>query len=185
MNATELKKGMVILHDGDLHQVHEYSHVKPGKGGAFLQTKLRNLNTGSMIQHRFRSQENIEVPFLERKRFQYLYDDSSGSCFMDLETYDQLFLDAATVGDAKHYLIPELEIELTRHEGKVVSLELPTTVNLEVKVTDPGLKGDTVTNVQKPATMETGLIVKVPLFIEQGEILKVDTRTGEFLGRAN
>ncbi|MDP6114058.1 MAG: elongation factor P [Planctomycetota bacterium] len=185
MNATELKRGMVILHEGDLHQVHEYTHVKPGKGGAFLQTKLRNLKTGSMIHYRFRSQENIDVPYLEKKNFQYLYDDGQQFCFMDLESYDQVFLDAATVGDAKNYLVPEFELQLTRHEGNVVGLEMPTTVNLTVKVTDPGHKGDTVSNVTKPATMETGLVIKVPLFIEQGEVLKVDTRTGEFLGRAN
>ncbi|MDA0839614.1 MAG: elongation factor P [Planctomycetota bacterium] len=185
MNATELKKGMVILHGGALHQVHEYMHVKPGKGGAFLQTKLRNLKTGSMIQCRFRSQENIDVPYLEKKNFQYLYDDGQLFCFMDLETYEQRFLDEATVGDAKNYLIPELEIQLTLHEGNVVGLEMPTTINLTVQITDPGHKGDTVSNVTKPATMETGLVIKVPLFIEQGELLKVDTRTGEFLGRAN
>jgi len=185
MNATEMRKGMVILHQGDLHQVHDYSHVKPGKGGAFVQAKLRNLKTGAMIQHRFRSQEDIEVPFLEKKNFQYLYDDGDQFCFMDLESYEQMFLDSSVVGGAKDFLIPELEIQLTFHEGNVVGLELPTTVDLKVTETAPGHKGDTVTNVQKPATMETGLVVKVPLFINEGEALKIDTRTGEFLGRAN
>lgn len=185
MNANDIKKGMIILFNKELHQVHEYQHVKPGKGGAFIQTKLRNLERGAMIQQRFRSTENIEVPYLEKKKFQYLYEDSSGFCFMDLESYDQTFLAPDLIGDTKNFLGPELEVEITFYNGKVVNIELPTTVILTVTETEPGMKGDTVTNVQKPATLETGHVVKVPLFIEKGEKLKVDTRTGEFLGRAN
>jgi len=185
MNANDMKKGMIILFNKELHQVHETIHTKPGKGGAFMQTKLRNLERGSMIQHRFRSNETLDVPFIERKKFQYLYDEGSSFCFMDLEAYDQTFLTENDVGDAKNYLHPELEVELVFHEGRCVGLELPTTVNLKIIQTDPGLKGDTVTNHTKPATLESGLIVKVPLFINQDEVVRVDTRSGEFLGRAN
>ncbi|MBI2194679.1 MAG: elongation factor P [Planctomycetes bacterium] len=185
MNATEIRKGMVIIHENELYLVHDFQHVAPGNWRAMVQTKLRHLKRGNMIQHRFRSTDKIEVAYLEKKKCQYLYREGDRFCLMDLETYDQIFLNEEQAGDAKNFLISELEVELTFYEGQVIGIELPTTVNLKVTETEPGAKGDTVTNVTKAATLETGLVVKVPLFINKGELLKVDTRTGEFLGRAN
>lgn len=185
MNATEIRKGMVLIHENELYLVHDFQHIAPGNWRAMIQTKLRHLKRGNMVQHRFRSTDKIEVAYLEKKKAQFLYRESDRFCFMDLESYDQIFLNEDQAGDTKNYLVPEMEVQLTSYEGQVIGIEIPTTVTLKVTKTEPGLKGDTVTNVTKAATMETGLVVKVPLFINQGELLKVDTRTGEFLGRSN
>ena len=185
MNATDIRRGMVLNFEGDLFIVHDFTHITPGKGNAVVQTKLKNLKSGTIISRRFRSVANIDVVFLETKTMEYLYQDGSNYCFMDTETYDQIMFSNDVVGDVMPYLAPNAQVQVTFHEGQPVGVEIPAAVVLEVTQTEPGVKGNTVTNVFKPATLETGLDVKVPMFIDIGDKVKVDTRTGEFLERAN
>ena len=184
MNATNLRKSMVIKRDGELYQVHDYQRVKPGKGGAFVQTSLRNLSSGNITKVRFRSSDDIELADMDSRRVQYLYKDDNDFYFMDTRDYNTFDVPAAVVGDSKYYLKEEMTIEIDFHEGLPISLELPTSVNLKVAQTVPGVKGDSVSNNTKPATLETELVVQVPLFVNEGELVQIDTRTGEYLGRA-
>lgn len=185
MNATDLRRGSVIKVDGELCVVTGFQHVTPGKGQALMQTKIKNLRTGSITQRRFRSTDKVEDVFLDTKVMEYLYQDGSGYVFMDAKTYDQLTLGEDAVGEVMGYIPPNQQVKVTFHEGSPLSVDLPASVVLEVTETDPGEKGNTVTNVSKSATLETGMVVKVPLFVNQGEKIKVDTRTGEFMERAN
>ena len=176
---------MVLRVKGDLFVVHDFQHITPGKGNAVVQTKLKNLKSGTIINQRFRSTESIETAFLETKTMEYLYQDGANYCFMDVETFDQIMLSDDVVGDVMPYLAANAQVQMTFHEGKPVGVDIPAAVVLEVIETEPGAKGNTVTNVFKPAKLETGLEVKVPLFINVGDKIKVDTRSGEFLERAN
>ena len=185
MNATDIRRGTVIDVDGDPCVVTDFQHITPGKGQALMQTKIKNLMTGSITQQRFRSTDKVEEIILETKVMEYLYQDGRSYVFMDIKTYDQIDLGEDAVGEAMPYVTPNQQVKITFHEGKPISVDLPAAVVLEITETDPGEKGNTVTNVFKPATLETGLVVKVPLFVSQGQKIKVDTRTGEFIERAN
>lgn len=184
MNAFDLRKGRAIMYQGVIHTVMEYQHIKPGKGPAYMQVTLRNTKTGNSVQVRFRSSETVEEVILESKKLQYLYRDSLGFHFMDLEDYNTLTLPEEMVGEDRCYLKEGDEITVEYHGQTPLSLELPTTVSLKVTSTIPGHKGDSVTNLQKPATLETGMELDVPLFIKEGDVVTVDTRTGKYGGRA-
>ena len=184
MNATSLRKGMVIKHDGELYQVHDFQRVKPGKGGAFVQTSLKNVKRGNIVKVRFRSSDDVEAAEMDSRRVQYLYNDGNNYYFMDMKDYNTFDVSSEVVGKNKDYLKEELMLEIDFHEANPIAIELPTSVALKVEKTDPGVKGDSVSTNTKPATLETGLVVQVPLFINEGELLQIDTRTGEYMGRA-
>ena len=183
-STAEFRRGLKIEIDGKPYTIVEFQHVKPGKGGAFVRTKLKNLETGQVLEQTFRSGAKVDIPDLEENNVQYLYQDGDSYVFMDNDTYDQLFIAEEYLGDAVDYLKPNIDVKVVFFNGKPIGVELPITVELEVTDTEPGLKGDTATGATKNATLETGLVVQVPLFIEQGEVLKIDTRTGEYLERA-
>ena len=185
MNATDIRKGQVLRYEGDLCIVHDFQKVKPGKGGAFIQTTLRNLSTGNINKVRFRSSDDVEQLTLDTRRVQYLYKDDASFYFMDMKEYNTFEIPAEMVGDDKNFLTEEMTLQINFCEGNPIELQLPTTVDMKVTYTEPGVKGDTVSNNFKPATIETGLTVQVPLFIENGELITVDTRNGEYVGRAS
>lgn len=185
IDTGSLRKGVIIEHEGDLLRINEFQHVKQGRGSAFVRVTLRNIRTGSTVQQTFNAGTRFAVARLERQRVQYLYADGDDYNFMDMDTFEQFVLDAETLGDALNYIKIEDTIDLLTYEGEPLDIELPTSVNLEVTQTDPGFKGDTATGGNKPATVETGLVVTVPLFISEGEIIKIDTRTGEYLERVS
>jgi len=182
--ATQLRPGMIIRHNNDLHSVFSVEHRTPGNLRAFIQAKLRNLRTGAMFEHRFRSPDPIEKITVDQVEMEYLYCDGSSYYFMDTSTYEQTHLTKDTLGDAVDYLIPNLTIKVEFFDGKAVGIELPQTVELTVVETEPGLKSATASCVTKPAKTETGLVVQVPPFINQGEKIKVDTAEGMYLSRA-
>ena len=183
-STAEFRRGLKIEIDGKPYTIVEFQHVKPGKGGAFVRTKLKNLETGQVLEQTFRSGAKVDIPDLEENNVQYLYQDGDSYVFMDNDTYDQLFIAEEYLGDAVNYLKANIEAKVLFFNGKPIGVDLPITVELEVTETEPGVKGDTATGATKNATLETGLVVQVPLFIEQGEMLKIDTRTGEYLERA-
>ena len=183
-STSDFRKGLKIEFKGDPYVIVDFLHVKPGKGGAFVRTKIKNMITGRVLEETFRSGEKLGRPNVEEKNMQYLYLDSQGYCFMDNETYEQTFLDPEQVGDNKGFLKENIDVYVQFYNGKAVGLDLPTTVTLAVVQSDPGVKGDTATGATKPATLETGLVVQVPLFINEGDILKIDTRTSAYLERA-
>ncbi len=183
LSATEIKRGTVLKMDGELYLVVDYQHVTPGNWRGMVQAKLKSMKQGSIVQKRFRSTDKVEDVFLEHRNMEYLYKDGENYCFMDTENYEQILLPKEAVEDAMSYMTLNSQAKIAFYEGKALSVELPTSVSLKIIETDPGMKGDTVVNVYKAAKVETGLIVKVPLFINNGEVIKVDTRTGEFLGR--
>jgi elongation factor P len=182
--ATQLRPGMIIKHNNDLHSVFSVEHRTPGNLRAFIQAKLRNLRTGAMFEHRFRSPDPIEKINVDETEMEYLYNDGDGYYFMNTENYEQLHLNRDILGDAVDYLIPNLQIRVEFYNGKAVGIELPQTVELTVLETEPGLKSATASSVTKPAKTETGLIVQVPPFINEGEKIKVDTAEGVYLSRA-
>lgn len=183
INATEIRKGIVIKVDNELYLVVDYQHITPGNWRGMVQVKLKSLKQGNVVQKRFRSTEKLEDIFLDQRTMEYLYKDGDNYCFMDLENYEQILLPEDVIADAIPYMKLNSQVKITFCEDKAISVELPPSVILKIVETDPGMKGDTVVNAYKPAKMETGLVVKVPLFINNGEEIKVDTRTGEFLGR--
>lgn len=183
ISVTELRKGRIIKLENDLFSVVDYAHHKPGKGKAYVKTKLRNLDKGSVIDKTFYASDTVEEVFVERKPAQYLYQDGENYVIMDLESYDQIPVPADTIGDGIYYLKEEMEVEIDLYDGHVINVEMPNHVILEVTYSEPGLKGDTAGSAKKPAEMETGLKVNVPLFIETGDKLKIDTRTGEYIER--
>jgi elongation factor P len=183
VSTNELKRGMTLDLDGVLFQIIEFQHVKPGKGGAFVRTKLRNVKTGAVTDRTFNAGVNVGLAIVERKDMQYLYRDGDDFVFMDTATYDQHHVPAAIVGDVASYLTEGSTAIVAMHGGAAIGLELPASVVLRVTRTDPGVKGDRVSGAMKPATVETGLLVQVPLFIEEGDSVKVDTRSGEYLTR--
>jgi len=175
---------MVIEFKSNLWSLVEFQHVKPGKGPAFVRTKLKRVDTGKVVEETFRSGEKIEEVRLERRDYQFLYKDGDFLTFMSLETYEQISLPADTMDDLTKYVKESETVSMLLREGDPLTVEPPANVNLLVAQTDPGLKGDTAQGGTKPATMETGLVVQVPLFIEEGETLRIDTRTGKYLGRS-
>src|SRR5262249_16512671 len=182
VSTAEFRKGLRIVFDGEPYTIVDFQHVKPGKGGAFVRTKLKHMRQGRVIDNTFRSGEKVELVDFEDKRMQFLYKDDRFH-FMDMETYDQVSLSEDEVGDAALYLKDNTEVEVLYMDGSPVSIELPNFIELAVARTDPGVRGDTAQGGTKPATLETGAVVQVPLFLNEGDIVKVDTRTGEYLGR--
>jgi len=183
MNATNIRVGQILEFDGDLYRVHWMQHHTPGNLRAMIQTKLKNLKSGTMIEKRFRADERVEKAQLEEKEMEWLYKDGSGYHFMDHSTYEQMTISTEAARDIDHYLIPSAYVSISFYEGQPVSINLPTTVDLVVKETQPGMKRATATASPKPATLETGLVVQVPQFVEVGDKVRVNTETGEYLER--
>jgi elongation factor P len=184
ISATQMRPGMVIKFNNDLYSVFSVSHRTPGNLRGFVQAKMRSLRSGSMTEHRFSSEDKVEKAVLEQHDMEYLYDDGEYYYFMNIETFEQLHLMKDLLGDATQYLIPQLKVSVEFYEGKPMSVELPPTVDLTVVETEPGLKGASVSNVTKPAKMETGLVVQVPPFITEGEKIRVNTAEGTYQERA-
>ncbi len=182
--ATQMRPGMVIKHNNDLHSVFSVEHRTPGNLRAFIQAKLRNLRTGAMFEHRFRSSDAIDKITVDQVQMEYLYQDGDNHVFMNTENYEQLHLGKDVLGDAVDYLTPNLQISVEFYDDKPVGVELPQTVDLKVVETEPGLKSATASSVTKPAKTETGLVVQVPPFINEGEKIRVDTSEGAYLSRA-
>ena len=183
MRASEMKKGQSVKVDDKLYIIVDYQHVKLGKGGAVFQTKLKGIADGNIRDIRLRAEENIEEAFLDKRNYEYLYSSPNEHVLMDLETFDQITLDDDAFGEGPKYLKPNTQLQVSMYEGTPVVVSLPNTVDLVIVDTAPEIKGATATNQNKPATMETGLIVSVPPFIKVGEKLRVDTRTGEYVTR--
>jgi elongation factor P len=183
MRASEMRKGQTVKIDDKLFAIVDYQHVKLGKGGAVYQTKLKSLIDGTIQNIRLRAEETVEEAFLDKRTYEYLYSSGSEHVLMDTTTYDQITLDDDAFGDGPKYLKPNTQLQVSMYEGKPVIVTLPNTVDLKVTDTPPEIKGATATNQNKPATLETGLIVQVPPFIKLGELLRVDTRTGEYVTR--
>lgn len=183
LSANNMRPGMVIIHDKELYSVFSITHRTPGNLRAFVQAKIRNLRTGGLIEYRFRSDDRVERAVLDEMEMEFLYRDGDAFYFMNTENYEQTHLNSEALGEAVQYLIPNLKIKVEFYEGKPVSVELPQTVDLEVTDTEPGLKGATVSNVTKAATLETGLVVQVPPFIDRGEKIRVGTAEGNYLER--
>ena len=184
MQASALRPGMVIKYNNDLYSIFNMVHRTPGNLRAFVQVRMRNLRNGSMMDNRFSSTEQVERVALDEQEMEYLYDDGENYYFMNTESYEQIFLTKDLLGDATEYLIPNIKVHVEFYNGKPISVELPATVDLKVLETEPGLKGSTVSNVTKPAKLETGLVVQVPAFINEGEKIKVSTSEGTYLERA-
>ena len=182
--ATQMRPGMVIKHNNDLHTVFSVEHRTPGNLRAFIQAKLRNLRTGAMFEHRFRSSDLIDKITVDQVKMEYLYQDGENHVFMNTENYEQLHLGKDVLGDAVDYLTPNLQISVEFYDDKPVGVELPQTVDLKIIETEPGLKSATASSVTKPAKTETGLVVQVPPFINEGETIRVDTSEGAYLSRA-
>ena len=183
-STNDLKNGLVLNLDGELWSVVEFQHVKPGKGGAFVRTTLKNVLSGKVVDRTFNAGTKVETASVDKRTMQYLYADGDDYVFMDLANFEQLQVPGVTVGEASNYLLPEAEVTVAVHENVALYVELPTSVVLEITYTEPGLQGDRSTGGNKPATVETGATVQVPLFITNGEKIKVDTRDGRYLGRA-
>lgn len=181
--SNDLKNGLVLNIDGQLWTVIEFQHVKPGKGPAFVRTKLKNVLSGKVVERTFNAGVKVETANVDKREMNYLYNDGSGYVFMDNQTYDQMTLSDEVVGDAKDYLLENQEAIVAVYEGNPIYVELPASVVLEITFTEPGLQGDRSSGGTKPATVETGLQIQVPLFVEQNTRVRVDTRTGEYLGR--
>ncbi len=182
--ATQLRPGMVVKFNNELHTVFSMVHRTPGNLRGFVQAKMRNIRSGSMIEHRFSSEDKVERISLDEQEMEYMYDDGESYYFMNTENFEQMHLSKDMLGDGVNYLIPQLKVNVEFYEGKAISVELPPSVEMEVKETEPSLKGATVSNVTKPATMETGLVVQVPPFIGAGERIRVNTTDGSYLERA-
>jgi elongation factor P len=184
ISTNDFRTGATVEIDGAIWQVVEFQHVKPGKGSAFVRSKLRNLETGSVVERTFRAGEKLARAHLDRKEVQYLYNAGDEYTFMDIETFEQMSLDAKQLGDNKLYLLENMNIFLLYFNDRLIGIELPNSVELKVTRADPGLRGDTASGGTKPATLETGLVVQVPLFIQEGDVLRIDTRTGLYIERA-
>jgi elongation factor P len=183
ISTNQFKNGTAIKVDGKRFTIVYFQHVKPGKGGAFVRTRLRNMDTGAVVEKTFRAGEKVENIRTESRQMQFLYSDGDLMHFMDAQTYEQLAVPAEVVGEAANYIVPNGEVSLLLADGEIVSVEPPAHVDLEVVETDPGLKGNTAQGGSKPATLETGLTIQVPLFVAQGEKVRVDTRSQEYLTR--
>ena len=184
ISAGDFRNGITLEIEGNVVQILEFQHVKPGKGAAFVRTKLKNIISGGVIEKTFRPTEKFPAARIDRVEMQYLYSDGDLWHFMNVETYDQIALNSDDIGDSLKFVKENDMVKVCSHNGKVFAVEPPMFVELDIIDTEPGFKGDTATGAIKPATVETGAIVYVPLFIEQGEVIKIDTRTGEYLSRA-
>ncbi|MCC7499199.1 MAG: elongation factor P [Bryobacterales bacterium] len=184
ISATQLRPGMVIKFNNELYSIFSMVHRTPGNLRGFVQAKMRSLRSGSMMEHRFSSEDRVERAVMEEVEMEYLYDDGEYFYFMNTESFEQTHLTREILGDGVQYLIPQLKVNVEFHEGKAISVELPATVEMTVVETEPGLKGATVSNVTKPAKLETGLVVQVPPFVNEGERIKVSTSEGTYLERA-
>jgi elongation factor P len=183
ISAGDFRNGVTIELEGNIYQIIEFQHVKPGKGAAFVRTKLKNIKSGGVVEKTFRPTEKCPTARIDRKDMQYLYADGDLFYFMDVETYDQIALDSASIGDALKFVKENEMVKMCSHNGNVFAVEPPLFVEPEITETEPGFKGDTATGASKPATVETGAVVSVPLFVNQGDVIKIDTRTGEYLSR--
>jgi elongation factor P len=183
ISTNDLKNGITLELDNGLFQVVEFQHVKPGKGGAFVRTKLRNVRTGNVFDRTFNAGIRVEQAILERSDMQFLYRDGDDYVFMDTETYDQRHVAPVALGDAADYLVESMMAQIAIYQGEIVSVEIPASVELTVSDTEPGIQGDRVSGARKPATLETGKVVQVPLFVNVGDKIKVDTRSGEYMTR--
>jgi len=184
VSTNDLKNGMVLNIDGQLWQVRFFKHHKPGKGQAVVRTKLQNVKSGAVVERTFNAGVKVDQAILDKREMSYSFHDGDNWVFMDSQTYDQLPIDEAILGDDTRWLVENQAVFVAMHEGKPISVELPAAVELAIKHTDPGVKGDRVSGATKPATLETGATIQVPLFVETGDRVKVDTRTGEYLTRA-
>ncbi|MGC8659872.1 MAG: elongation factor P [Desulfomonilaceae bacterium] len=182
-STSDFRKGLKIEINGEPFNIVDFLHVKPGKGGAFIRTTLKSLVTGNVIDRTFRSGEKIDKPDLEEKSMQFLYESEGEFHFMDSETYEQLFLVEENLGEAKNYLKENINVTVLFHNGKPIGVEVPIFVELTVTTTEPGVRGDTAAGATKPATLESGFTVQVPLFVNEGDVLKIDTRTGKYIER--
>jgi len=184
ISVNDIRNGMTIEVDDQVYQVIEFLHVKPGKGAAFVRTKLKNVVTGGVIETTFRAGEKVQRANVDRREFQFLYENQGVWTFMNTETYEQIELTDEQIGDGKNYLVENMIVQIAEWRGSIIGVDLPNTVELRVVETEPGFKGDTATGTYKPAKLETGYVVQVPLFINPGDVLKIDTRTGQYLSRA-
>ncbi len=184
ITAGDFRNGVTFEMDGQVCQVVEFQHVKPGKGAAFLRTKIKNVITGAVTERTFSPTDKFENAYVERREMQYLYADGDLYYFMDMDTFEQIPIDSHVLGDSLKFVKEEMMVKILSYKGNVFAVEPPTFVELEVTATEPGVRGDTATNTMKPATLETGAEIKVPLFINIGDKIKIDTRVGEYLSRA-
>ncbi len=184
ISTNDFKTGVTVEIDGDAWQVVEFQHVKPGKGAAFVRAKMRNLCTGAVVERTFNAAEKLENAVVERRDMQYLYENEGMYVFMDNETYEQIELNKEQLGSAINFLKENMDAKVTSFKGRILGVELPNTVTLTVVETEPGIKGDTATGGSKNAKLDTGYVVKVPLFINEGDVLQIDTRTGAYIARA-
>lgn len=183
VSTAEFRNGLKIEIDGDPYVIVDFQHVKPGKGGAFVRTKIKSLKSGNVIDRTYRSGEKVDVPELEEKTMQYLYAADKDRVFMDTATYEQVSLNEKQLGDSINYLKENMEIKVLYHKGQPINIDIPMFVELAIAKTDPGVRGDTASGGSKPATMESGAVVKVPFYLNEGDIIKIDTRTGIFIER--
>ena len=184
ISAGDFKNGLTIELEGNVFQIMEFQHVKPGKGAAFVRTKYKNVITGAVVEKSFNPNDKYPTAFIERKDMEYSYEDGGLYYFMDTETWEQIPISADILGDSFKFVKENMVCKILSYKGNVFGVEPPNFVELKVTKTDPGFKGDTATNATKPATLETGAEIKVPLFIDEGEVIQIDTRTGEYMGRA-
>lgn len=184
ISAGDFRNGLTFDMDGNVYQIVEFQHVKPGKGAAFVRTKIKNVITGGVVERTFNPTEKFPTAYVERKDMQYLYSDGDLYYFMDMETYEQEPINKDVLGDGFKFVKENMECKVLSYKGSVFGVEPPFFVELQVTKTDPGFKGDTATNASKPATLETGAEIRVPLFIDEGDMIRVDTRTGEYMERA-
>lgn len=184
LSAGDFRNGLTFDMDGNVFSIIEFQHVKPGKGAAFVRTKIKNVITGAVVERTFNPTDKFPTAYIERKDMQYLYNDGDIYYLMDKESFEQLPINASDVGDSFKFVKENMDVKVLSYKGKVFGIEPPTFVELEITETEPGIKGDTATNVTKPAKLETGAEIRVPLFINEGDRIRVDTRTGEYMERA-
>jgi elongation factor P len=183
ISAGDFRNGLTFEYDGNVYQVVEFQHVKPGKGAAFVRTKMKNVMTGGVVERTFNPTEKVEPARIERKDMEYLYEDSGLYYFMDQETYEQIPLGEDQLGDALKFVMENMVVKILSYKGNVFAVEPPTFVEMKVIETEPGVKGNTATNVTKPATVESGAVITVPMFVNEGDVIRIDTRTGEYMER--
>jgi elongation factor P len=185
LDTTDFRKGLKIEVEGDPYEIVDFQHVKPGKGGAFVRTRIKNLLTGNTLDRTFRAGDKVGKPDIEEREMQYLYAEGDNFHFMDNKSYDQTFVTAEALGDAKNFLKANINASILFYKGRAIGVSLPNAVDLAVTKCDPGVRGDTVSGATKPATLETGYVVQVPLFINEGDVLRIDTRNGAYITRVN
>ena len=183
ISVNDLKNGITLELDNGLFQVIEFQHVKPGKGGAFVRTKIRNVRSGAVIDKTFNAGIKVEQAIVDRQDMQFLYKDGTDYVFMNTSTYDQMHVPSASLGDAADYLTEQMVAQIAQYQGEIIGVEIPASVELTIAQTEPGVQGDRVSGARKPATLETGKVLQVPLFVETGDKVKVDTRTGDYITR--